>query len=339
MKAKSVFERDLTELRAKRAEREKAAGVQRLRQSSKEPQEVSGSPSVTADAIEAAMNNGDDMTEAEPTNLEDVVMLDESIEPIANTVEPTPSSTSMDAHHIKTWDEAPSQPDEDLAKPEDPPKVFESVSTAPNKETSSHIATQEVNFTAPQETSPLETPTTANIRDAAFESMFNDTELAGTQDTLDFDLDFPTDANIDEDLLTDNPFGAMDSSTADLSNLQNTSNEDINTLLPGLENYVNAGDAFQMMDFTASTPTLAFEPLGSSTSTTLAPSATAPGATGTQMVTGDNPATDQAPADQNYNDMFFGTGELGMGNSDDVDMAGDENIGDCEFDDWFGNQD
>lgn len=78
----------------------------------------------------------------------------------------------------------------------------------------------------------------ADPADFDFESMFNDTDLVNTDDT-NFNIDFSTD-NVSQNIMGDSAFENINMSDADMANAAPTSNEDINSLLPGLENYVNA---------------------------------------------------------------------------------------------------
>ena len=98
---------------------------------------------------------------------------------------------------------------------------------------------------------PTETPTTGNFNNADFESMFTDTNMADPSSEIDFDLSFTNDQSMGgaaTDLLNDSTSqntGANNDSATDGSGQNNntTSNdEDINSLLPGLENFVNSDD-------------------------------------------------------------------------------------------------
>lgn len=72
-----------------------------------------------------------------------------------------------------------------------------------------------------------------------FESMFNDNDLVNTDDTTNFGIDFSAD-NVGQNIMNGSAFENIDMSDVDMANVAPTSNEDINSLLPGLENYVNA---------------------------------------------------------------------------------------------------
>ncbi|KAL9626449.1 MAG: hypothetical protein Q9204_007296, partial [Flavoplaca sp. TL-2023a] len=90
-----------------------------------------------------------------------------------------------------------------------------------------------------------------NLSSADFESMFEDSELPGANDEIDFDLAFPNDNAND-------PTGLMDASAFDNMAITHTepasnpnlgsADEDLATLLPGLENYVTDSNDFQLPD-------------------------------------------------------------------------------------------
>ena len=75
--------------------------------------------------------------------------------------------------------------------------------------------------------------------DFDFESMFNDTELVNASDPANFQIDFSSDS-VNPNIMSDSTFENINMSDVDMTNVAPTSNEDINSLLPGLENYVNA---------------------------------------------------------------------------------------------------
>ena len=154
---------------------------------------------------------------------------------------------------------------------------------------------------------------------APFESMFNGLEQASNGNNLDFDLGFSN----SEDLLNDSVFQNIDmTNTEETANLNTTSAEDINTLLPGLENYVNDSGDFSVIDLPVTTMPEA--------TTVSAPK----NAMAEQPITGLGNAgvpsqdTEIAPMESNFDDLF-GSG----------DWAADGDMGDgamVDFDeDWF----
>lgn len=87
--------------------------------------------------------------------------------------------------------------------------------------------------------------------DLDFESMFNDTELVGGDDINFEDIGFSMDATMNHDILNNSTLLDTNMSNADMTNLASTSNEDINSLLPGLENFVNADTDFSNISMPA----------------------------------------------------------------------------------------
>ena len=327
------MERDLKVLRSKRAEREHAAGLERLQESSREPAKRKdlSSPSPAAEGQDIA--NGENAPIPKSTLSNDVIMIDDFPGTSEVALGHDISATLLEHHTIKLSDGNPSKSEEGVANMVEEAKlkdVQQSTESAPmpvvEDSTRDHIILQEINMDAPASDAPLETPTTANLRDANFESMFNDTELAGPHDAIDFDLDFSNDANINHDLLNGNPFGEMTSHSNDFSNLNTTSNEDINTLLPGLESYVTASDDFSMLNMPPTASDFNVNATKAKHNLTVSN-----GNATVESIMG------SAPIESSFDDLFFGSGDLAMGGTDDNDMGGDDNIGDfADFDDdWF----
>lgn len=157
---------------------------------------------------------------------------------------------------------------------------------------------------------PMETPTTANLRESDFETMFNDTEAVRTQE-VDFGLDFTSNAHD----LNDTGFENGSLQNEDLTNLNAASNEDINTLLPGLENYVNASDDFAI--------------IGLTTETTLPNSNSAK-----VNDTSAPPALEPVLTESNFDDLFPSSNFIE--DAEDYEMNGTGDLNDLEdFDDWF----
>lgn len=194
------------------------------------------------------------------------------------------------------------------------PKPDQATEKAPSPKTSGSAAAA-----APSVVEVSSQEAASQAQEAApFESMFNDIEQPTNGSSLDFDLGFSN----SQDLLNDPVFDNIDlSNTEETTALNATSAEDINTLLPGLENYVNDSGDFSMIDFpTAEMPELI-------TATTNAPPGSTTGAGGDKTgSTGQAP--ELAPMESNFDDLF-GSG----------DWAGDGDMGDgamVDFDeDWF----
>ena len=157
----------------------------------------------------------------------------------------------------------------------------------------------------------LETPTTANLRDTDFETMFNDTEIAGGDESMNFDLGFSTDTNMNQEIMNSSSFQNITMSNDNLKNFSNTtSNEDMNTLLPGLETFVNAGD-----DFSIGLPTASTQPENMSNAKKAATSSAPQG-------------FETGAAESNFNDLFSSGGDYDISGSGNMDDLGD-------LDEWF----
>ena len=154
--------------------------------------------------------------------------------------------------------------------------------------------------------------------DADFDSMFNDPTGNGA-DPLNYSLDFSVPG------VPSNGVSAHGSGTGasavDFVNLDVTSSEDINSLLPGLESYVNADgdtgiDDFAMIDV----------PNGELAGPTAEVQSSSTARQGTAVTSSMGDASASVGIDTNYDDIF-GTDELpDVGETDDIN-----------FDDWFNN--
>ncbi|MCJ1461953.1 hypothetical protein MMC07_000553 [Pseudocyphellaria aurata] len=293
IRAKSVMERDLAVLRSKRAERERAAGLLKARS----PVEKSENT-----RVEQPGTRGEKPSSTGASNQpkpDDVIMID------------APEPKNQDLTNPKTKSKNP--------KPEKPTSALQgasrtaegskglaiSIDPYSEKAASAHNGgtKEDVRDDLPEQR--LETPTTANLRDTDFETMFNDTETAGGDDGMNFHLNFDADASMNEQ---------MANSTA-YQNLAMNGQHDDHTLLPGLENYANVGHDFN-----------------------LAPAKTLP-ASGSKAKTA--PATTAAPqgfgnaqVDMSFDSLFPSDGfNAGSGG---FDITGDGTVGDLsELDEWF----
>ena len=309
------MERDLAAIRARRAERERAAGAAKVRQVSpvpdERPTELSGELSLPKPA-----------PVAEPSEEnQDTIMTDEAPKP--DPVDST-NLTGEGNPEPSAGQEANSEPQE--APSETRPSPEMSTSTDPLPSTDEQVdapeTTQEPSTTANDPSTAMEMPTAAELQDADFESMFNDVEGTNADNDINFDLDFSADANMGQDLINDSAFGDITATNNGLIDLNAASNEDINTLLPGLENYVHDGDEFAMLDMPPAT--------------SMAGNAGLPQATTAGNVNMGDGMAEAAPVESNFDDMFFGSGDFTMGGTEDGDM-GDDGIGDFgDFDEaWF----
>ena len=164
----------------------------------------------------------------------------------------------------------------------------------------------------------MDTSDPANVE--FFESMFND-ELASADDTLNFgDFAFSMDTTNNTNHPLNNSDNTLQTSSlpnVDLNNITSTSNEDINSLLPGLENYVTGSDFSNInMPATSSTqPDTNAQGTTTNTTTTLPTTAPAPDAT----TTADNSTLDDSFFDFNFDMTNNGGDDMGDGTLDDFD--------------------
>ena len=188
------------------------------------------------------------------------------------------------------------KPEESAAQPSSPKKPQPETIAAP----------------APEEPS-------TNEEAAPFESMF-DLEQGNNGNGLDFDLGLSDGQDLLNDPLFEDVGMPSNNENADLNA---TSAEDINTLLPGLENYVNDSGDFSMIEL----------PEGTMAQEATVTNGTTAGADGTTAAANyyDGAASTQGmemPMESNFDDLF-GSG----------DWAGDGDMGDgamVDFDDdWF----
>ena len=308
------MERDLAAIRARRAERERAAGAAKVRQASPEskepPADLNGelSPSKPNPAAESNVENqdtimSDDVVEPGPDDSANLKVEGASELSAAQEINLDPQGAPIEAKQSPLMD-----------------------NTVPPLSTNDQVMAtetkQERSLDNNEPSSAMHIPTTAELQDADFESMFNDVEGADADNDINFDLDFSTDANMGQDLINDNAFGDITNPNNTLIDLNAASNEDINTLLPGLENYVHDGEDFPMLDIPPAT--------------TLPATAMLPQATKAGNINVAEAVADAAPVESNFDDMFFGSGDLMMGGAGDGDM-GDDGIGDFgDFDEaWF----
>ena len=157
-----------------------------------------------------------------------------------------------------------------------------------------------------------------------FDSMFNDAELVAPDGSINFDLDFSNNGNDTQELMGDNATENATMSNTDIPNTLPTTSEDLNSLLPGLENYVNDATGEAPIDNSAVNTTNKPE---ADQETTAETTNAAPQA-----------ATEAALIDSSFDDLFdtadFSAPE---GNGNNEDVVGEGNFGGFEEfnDDWF----
>ena len=302
-------------LRAKRAERERAAGVTRLKKS--------GQANLKSDAPSNSglmfTNSGHSsfLPEEQSASLKphDAIMEDKgsSGQPRKPKLQSEPGDTPLE-DSIKGSTNSKEPPTRDI----------ETIASTKSVVSPTQILAQGT---------PSNQHDTTQLNDADFDSMFADTSTANPNDTLPFELDFSVDASISQELLDDNPFGEL-TANADFST---TSNEDLNTLLPGLENYVNGEahassvDDFAMIDLTdasnefnsSKTNKKALGPATKLTSAEAINASSGP----------DSHPAATMPMESSFDDLFYGSGDMGLEDSTMVD-ANLEVLEDFD-DDWF----
>lgn len=258
----------------------------------------------------------------EDKKVEDAVMVDGSDilkedpktkQAVPETTEPeAPTQKAVNGSLIKSSPGA-SQDSSKLDNPPIIPKPDQATEKAPSPKMSGSAAAA----APPVADASSQEPPSHTQEAAPFESMFNDIEQPTNASSLDFDLGFSN----SQDLLNDPVFDNIDlGNTEEAAALNATSAEDINTLLPGLENYVNDGGDFSMIDFPTNTmPQLTVATTNAPTESTIV---------GANNTGGTGQAAEMAPMESNFDDLF-GSG----------DWAGDGDMGDgamVDFDeDWF----
>ncbi|KAA6408536.1 MAG: hypothetical protein FRX48_07618 [Lasallia pustulata] len=287
LQAKAIMERDLATIRARHAERERAAGAARMLQASPD---AKGPPTRVGGALSPSRPSPVAMSDVEN---QDIIMSEEASKTDLNGAPTDAKLTPL----VNIAGLAPSA-------------NAQATTTETKQESSNGHPTA------------IQVPTSAELQDADFESMFNDVEGADADNDINFDLDFSADANMGQDLINANAFGNITNTNNGLIDLNAASNEGINTLLPGLENYVHDGEDFTMLDIPPAT--------------TLPAGAVLPPATKAGNNNVAEAGADAPPVESNFDDMFYGSGDFSMGGAEDSDM-GDDGIGDFgDFDEaWF----
>ena len=306
LKAKAVMERDLALLRTRRAERERAAGVSRLR--------------VSNEDRSFAEQAGSKATKPE-TPTEKLVVDDVKSEVGVNMAMVNTAADEKSGPRPEEDEVSSNRQEAKTELPKEIKDLSETLGKLPPAESASQVRTPLQGF----DIDKMDSNNTTQISDVDFDSMFTDNAAPNNNESLNFDIEFSTDTGISQDLLQDNPFGDM---TAN-NDFTSTSNENIDSLMPGIENYVNAhttgnvSDDFTMLDMSANSA--AFD---SSSSSKPVPN--------TEIdftsidAAADTGMMEAPPVDSTFDDLFFDdSGDLGMG---DGDISGDFG----EFDDnWF----
>lgn len=314
LQTKSVIEHDLSSIRIQRAERERKANTAFAK--------------VPVDEGNIDHNSATGIAEEDATNQvevphgEDVAMTDVLIQSALQGADSSAPITALQAagtqQAINAVQSMPQDSENSSGLAITIPagstnKTEDTTKTADVKETPSRGATNVVSHGD----QPLETPKTNNFD---FESMFNDADLVAADGTMNFNLDFSASDNNTLNVL-DGGFEDITMSNPDLANGGPTTNEDINTLLPGLESYVNAGD----MIGDASVPVASMLPVASQ--------AAVPDAVTSAAMA----STESVAIDSSFDDFFTNGDFVATGGEGNNDLIGDGNFEGFEKfdDDWF----
>ena len=328
LRAKAVMERDLRMLRAKRAEKEKAAGILT------KPAGVTKSPKLGTKKTPPP--NGKDLAERqeegkphqEPQAMKGVIM-DRYTAPQA----PKPNQQSPQVEPAVSNGptlEDHGNPATNVQHSELDPIVGLAINLQPDvqvqNDTGTAAPSQQLLQNLIEEPTQDQSDKSQPVDDqeaAPFESMFKDLEGGSNPASLDFDLEFPTtgDDLLNDDVLGDNV--AASSANEDQNvNLAPTTAGDIDSLLPGLDDYVNDGADFSMLDMTI--PAATSVPDASTTTNNATAQVPAP-----NLNNEGGAQTDSAPMESNFDDLFGGTDDWGL--NDDM---GNGTMGDFD-EDWF----
>ena len=292
------MERDLRNIRKKRAERDRARdranGIPSPGALAKEAEEL---------AQQANASAFEDTAQGQVPNEGDETLMDENGDLIAKTDEDKvigtgqgmPQDSSNSAGLAITLPSDPSSKDQDQPQNSDQQPADELNAVDSMMDTSDPV---DVEF---------------------FESMFND-ELTSADDTLNFgDFTFSTDTTNNTNQSLNNNDSTLQNSSLPNVDLTSTSNEDINSLLPGLENYVTGSDFSNInIPIPSSNQPDANQAITTTTTTntTTTLPTTAPAADATT-------AADTSTLDDSFFDLFDmnnnGGDEMGDGTLDDFE--------------------
>ena len=295
LQAKAVMERDLRNIRKKRAERDRARdranGIPSPGALAKEAEEADQQANVSAleDAAQAhVLGEGEETLMDEHGNL--VAKADE--DKVIGTGQGMPQDSENSAGLAITM----------------------SSDTATNGQDQSKNEDQQPGDGMNASDAMMDTSDAANVE--FFESMFND-DLVSADDTLNFgDFGFSMDTNTNQTLNNDSTLQSSSLPNVDMNNIASTSNEDINSLLPGLENYVTGSDFSNINIPASSTNQPADTSQAPATTTTNVPAPDAPGPTTTLA---DNSTLDDSFFDFNFDMNNNGGDEMGDGTLDDFE--------------------
>lgn len=296
------MERDLALIRAMRAKRERDAQALEAEKSAKELEDRLGEK---PGDIACPATRLDETGNAET---QDEIMLDQPANQGSNPY------ISLDSKDISSarGPENPTLASEDLPRQTGGSKgLVMSIDTRPHEKTPFSPTTIKRQDTTDTTEQNLETPSTANLRDMEFETMFNDTENAGSSSGMEFNFSFAPTASMDQGPVNESAQGVGLSNKNSINPL--TMNENNNS--PNFEKYVNTGQEFSMLGIP---PSSKIPPTGSDSSKNTASSAAQDsGTTKTQLDSVYKFTDNFVTAPENYD----------MGGEDIMDMS--------DFEDWL----
>ena len=308
------MERDIAAFRARRAERERLMAAPKVEILKIKEEGLTAAANTTpAKMINGGSEQGDLVMGEESTS----VVLDGPVQTNLGGAVQSPITQLVGSNLNIKHDLSPkaleaAQPTFDME-----PQQSDLQMTAVGAESKSNTAT--ANPAPPEELTEL--PTAVAIEDTNFESMFTD-EGMGTEANIDLeDFDFPAGSEINQNYVDSGAFELLDAPPTDTT-AKATSNEDINSLLPGLDQFAE-GD-FSMIDLA---PTASMQ---NNSSVYVQPASAVSVSIAPQPIS-------NAPYDTTFDDMFA-SGNFSASAGGDAEMGNYENMGDFgDFDDdaWF----
>lgn len=225
------MERDLALIRTMRAKREQEAQALEAAKSAKELEDRLGEKS--GDLAFPAFRL-DETGNAEP---EDAIMVDQPANQRSNLYD-SPNSKDEDVPSSRGPEKSvPASEDIGGSK-----GLVMSIDTRPKEKAPFSPTAIKRQNTADTIDQNLETPSTANLRDMEFETMFNDTENSGSGSGIELNFSFAPTSSMEQGPLNES------SQSVGLSNKEPTNpltlNE--NNGIPNFGNYVNTGQEFSM---------------------------------------------------------------------------------------------
>lgn len=312
------MERDLRLIQQRRIERDHANGI------AMDASPLNGvgdivQPETEIHAKETLIDDAVDGTEA--LQLMTDIAVEQTPVPGANAAAPGTSTTNEQAPRNANQEEVITE----LRMPQDSANSMGlAITMPPDESTHSREGTNgaENKLTEPGAAAeaPVDMSEAVNID---FDSMFNDTDMDGAEDALNFDFGVSTDPAMGQSIMNDTSFEnstMSNANNADLTNLSLNANEDIEGVLPGLENYLNTDTDFSNISMSAVT-TLA----ETSQTSAVPPERVATTTRGAPAQGPNNTVTTETSFDNFFEDFD-------MGGTDDL---GDGTLGDLDDFDWI----